>query len=88
MTLIEKQDLFDFDTSIDRTGTGSAKWDKYASEDVIPLWVADMDIKVAPAITAAIQKRLEHGIFGYTLPTEGVQEAIIRYYKASVQQQN
>lgn len=84
MTL-EQQDIFDFETPIDRTGTGALKLDKYAGKDVIPLWVADMDLRVAPAITAAVQERIEHGIFGYTLPTEGVQDSVMTYYKVSVQ---
>ena len=55
-----------FDELVERRGTGCVKWDESPSEDVIPLWVADMDFKAAPAIQEAIKKRAEHGVFGYT----------------------
>ena len=56
-----------FDEIIDRRGTNSYKWDLVKEEDVIPMWVADMDFQTAPAIIEALQKRVAHGIFGYTL---------------------
>lgn len=60
---------FDFDTPVDRRGSGCFKYDAlkllYGREDLLSLWVADMDFRVAPAIQAAIQKRTEHGVFGY-----------------------
>jgi cystathionine beta-lyase len=59
---------FDFDTIIDRRGTASEKWDKYAGRDIIPLWVADMDFRSPPAIIDALHERVSHGIFGYTAP--------------------
>ena len=55
---------FDFDTEVIRRGSDCMKWDE-CPEDVIPLWVADMDFKAAPAILRALQKRAEHGVFGY-----------------------
>jgi cystathionine beta-lyase len=58
--------VFDFDAAVDRSGTGSEKWDKYAGRDVIPMWVADMDFRSAPAIIEALRRRVEHGVFGYT----------------------
>ena len=45
--------------------------------------VADMDLRVSPAIEAALHKHVEHGIFGYTDPTKGVKKAVMKYYKAS-----
>jgi cystathionine beta-lyase len=57
---------FDFDTVIDRNGTASVKWDKYAGQDIIPLWVADMDFRSPPAVIEALHERVSHGIFGYT----------------------
>lgn len=78
-----KQQAFDFETAINRSDTGALKWDKYEGKDVIPLWVADMDLRTAPVIEAAVHKRVEHGIFGYTSPTKGVQEAVMKYYEAS-----
>ena len=57
---------FDFDHTPDRRGSGSYKWDSSEREDVIPLWVADMDFETAPVIREALRKRVEHGVFGYT----------------------
>ncbi|WP_378955226.1 MalY/PatB family protein [Pelosinus sp. sgz500959] len=61
---------YDFDAVLDRTKNFAAKYDevgkKFGRDDLIPLWVADMDFKVAQPITEAIQKRAEQGIFGYT----------------------
>ena len=57
---------FDFDTLIDRRNTGSIKWDKYAGQDVIPMWVADMDFRSPPAVMQALHERVDHGVFGYT----------------------
>lgn len=63
-----------------RTQTGSLKWDRY-SADVLPLWVADMDIETAPEIIEALKKRLDHKIFGYTIPYDSVYDAVIQYLK-------
>jgi cystathionine beta-lyase len=59
---------FDFDHPPDRRGTDSQKWQKYADRDILPMWVADMDFRSAPAITAALEKRVAHGIYGYARP--------------------
>lgn len=67
---------FDFDTPIDRSGTSSTKWNRYNGRDVIPMWVADMDFRCAPAIVAALKARVEHGVFGYTDPPEDLAPAI------------
>lgn len=56
---------FDFDEIVPRRGTGSMKWDDNPDDDIIPMWVADMDFKTAPAIIDALKKRVEHGVFGY-----------------------
>lgn len=57
---------YDFDKIIPRRGTNSYKWDSFpVGKDVLPLWVADMDFRTAPAITDALAKRVAHGIFGY-----------------------
>ncbi|OQX70784.1 MAG: cystathionine beta-lyase [Candidatus Cloacimonas sp. 4484_275] len=65
---------FDFDKIIDRKNTDCFKWDYnkeiFGTENVIPLWVADMDFEVAPVIKEAIKKRAEHGIYGYTFYPE------------------
>lgn len=70
---------YNFDELIERRGTGCVKWDE-APAEVIPMWVADMDFKVAPAIQKAIQKRAEHGVFAYTLVEEDYYEAVISWF--------
>lgn len=70
---------YNFDTCPDRTGYGSLKWDKYKGRDILPLWVADMDFETAPEIVAGLQKRLDHGIFGYTIPFEAPTDAVLNY---------
>ena len=72
---------YDFDELVDRRGTGCVKWDESPSKDVIPLWVADMDFKAAPAIQEAIRKRAEHGVFGYTVVGDDYYEAIISWFR-------
>ncbi len=59
--------MFDFDTITERHGTDSLKWDKY-DQNVLPLWVADMDFPSPPAVLEALKNRVDHGIFGYTNP--------------------
>jgi cystathionine beta-lyase len=73
--------LYDFDELIDRRGSGSYKWDEAESNDVLPLWVADMDFRVAPPITEALQRRVAHGIFGYTAVPESYYEAVINWFR-------
>ncbi|MDQ8207636.1 PatB family C-S lyase [Coraliomargarita sp. SDUM461003] len=70
---------YNFDTCPDRTGYGSLKWDKYKGRDILPLWVADMDFTTAPEIMNALQARLDHGIFGYTVPYDAPVEAVLNY---------
>jgi len=64
-----------FDEIIDRRASGCEKWNLYA-EDVLPMWVADMDFRVAPAISQALGQVVEHGIFGYARPSAALTEAI------------
>ena len=68
---------FDFDTCPPRLGTDSQKWQKYAGRDVLPLWVADMDFKSSPAIIAALQERVAHGVFGYARPVKSTVGAVV-----------
>lgn len=68
---------FDFDSVPDRHGTDSQKWQKYAGRDILPLWVADMDFKSAPAIVDALHRRVDHGIFGYARPVKSTVDAIV-----------
>lgn len=73
----------DFDEVIDRRGTGSLKWDRYAGREVLPMWVADMDFAVCPAITQALHERIGHPVHGYTRAYPGPVEAIMAYLKRS-----
>jgi cystathionine beta-lyase len=68
---------FDFDEVIDRRETAAVKWDKYAGRDIIPMWVADMDFRSAPAIVEALKQRAQHGVFGYTDPPQQLNDAIV-----------
>lgn len=70
----------DFDHLTPRSGSGSYKWDTAPAPDIIPLWVADMDFTVAPAITDALRRRVDHGIFGYTHVPDRFFDATIRWY--------
>ena len=64
-----------FDQIINRRCTESVKWNKF-DEDVLPMWVADMDFRSPEPVIAALQERVAHGIFGYGFELEGLQEAI------------
>lgn len=68
---------FDFDSVLERHGTGSEKWDRYRGRDVIPMWVADMDFRSPPAVIEALRRRVEHGVYGYTGPTPEVMKAVL-----------
>ncbi len=70
-----------FTESIDRRDTGSLKWDKYAGRDILPLWVADMDFRSPEAVLQALHARVDHGVFGYTIPYADVIEAVLDYLK-------
>lgn len=69
---------YNFDSINNRVGTNSVKWDIHP--DVIPLWVADMDFQVFPELKEALSKRVDEGIFGYTLVPESYYEAIINWF--------
>ena len=71
---------YDFDKQIPRRGTGSYKWDSAGSENVLPMWVADMDFRTAPVIADALLRRVEHGIFGYTRVPDSYYEAVTGWF--------
>lgn len=73
--------MYNFDELVERRGTNCVKWDESPSPDVIPLWVADMDFRVAPAIEDALQKRVAHGVFGYNIVPESYYEAVISWFR-------
>jgi len=82
---------FDFDTPVDRQHTASLKWEKFKGQDILPLWVADMDFRSPPAVMEALHRRVEHGVFGYgTVPAELVKvvcEMLLRKYSWQVDPQ-
>ena len=71
---------YNFDKQISRRGTDSYKWDSAESENVLPMWVADMDFRTAPAIVDALRRRVEHGIFGYTRVPDSYYEAVTGWF--------
>lgn len=71
---------YDFSRPTDRRGTDSYKWDSAPEADIIPLWVADMDFETFPCITEALQRRVAHGIFGYTRVPEAYYEAVCNWF--------
>jgi cystathionine beta-lyase len=74
---------FDFDRIVERRGTDSMKWGRYG-DDVLPLWVADMDFQSPKAVIDALRQRVEHGVYGYGIePPElrpVIQERLQRLY--------
>ncbi len=76
---------FDFDTKVSRAGTASLKYDArqqyFGRDDVVPLWVADMDFPAPEAVTKALVARAEHGIFGYTDYPESVYESLQWWFR-------
>ena len=70
--------MFDFENIIDRHGTNSLKWDFFG--DDLPMWVADMDFRVAPKIQKAILKRADHPVYGYTVVPDELFEAYIGWW--------
>lgn len=79
--------MTDFDTVTSRKNTASLKWDKYRDQDILPFWVADMDFKLAEPIQKAVEDRVSHGVFGYTVAPDGLSEAIIAHLQNEYQWQ-
>lgn len=75
---------FNFDQIIDRSHTSSSKWEKYAGQDILPFWVADMEFATPAFIREAIGTRLAHEVIGYTRTpasiTEAFQDWLVRNY--------
>ena len=71
---------FDFDEILPRRGTNSYKWDSAADNDVLPMWVADMDFPTAPVIVDALRRRVEHGAFGYTKVPDAYYDAVCNWF--------
>ena len=71
-----------FDAPVDRRGSDSIKWSKYAGRDVLPLWVADMDFAAPPPVIATLHQRIEHGVFGYGGPWPSLTESVLAHLES------
>ncbi|KAB2822886.1 MAG: cystathionine beta-lyase [Paludibacter sp. 47-17] len=76
---------YNFDEIIDRKGTDAVKLERckalFGTEDVLPLWVADMDFRTPDFILDTIRKRLDHPILGYSVPPEGFNDAFVKWVR-------
>lgn len=76
---------YDFDRVIDRSNTRSYKWDQseklFGNKNVLPLWVADMDFESPPAVQKALLRRVQSGIYGYSVPSESYKQAIVHWFR-------
>lgn len=76
--------MTNFDDKIERKNTGSIKWDKpkieYRCDDMIPMWVADMDFAIAPEIIEALRNRLDHPVFGYQRVDDSYKQAFVKHF--------
>jgi len=72
---------YDFNEIIPRKGSHSYKWDYNTHENILPMWVADMDFRAAPAVIEALTKRVQHGIFGYTKVPPQYFDAITNWFQ-------
>lgn len=71
--------MYQFDRLIERRGTNSLKWK--VKENELPMWVADMDFQTAPEIIEALHKRVQHGVFGYTVVPDSWREAVSDWWE-------
>ena len=76
---------YNFDEYIDRRGTDCIKYDGmapfYDVSDLLPMWIADMDFKSPPCVIDALRRRVEHGVYGYSLPSPQWETAITDWLK-------
>jgi cystathionine beta-lyase len=72
---------FNFDAIINRQNTASAKWDRYQSPDILPMWLADMDFESPPEILTALHQRVDHGVFGYSRPSDDLVDTVLARLK-------
>lgn len=75
--------MYNFDREINRRHTNSIKYDREKAQDplIIPMWVADMDFETLPEVKTALEKRAQHGIFGYAAPTDSYYQAVMNWMK-------
>ena len=71
---------YNFDERIPRRDSHSYKWDSAEEEALLPMWVADMDFRTAPAVMEALQRRVAHGIFGYTKVPQAYYDAVMDWF--------
>lgn len=72
---------YNFDEHVNRRHTNSYKWDLMDGDDVIPMWVADMDFQAAKPIRDALARRVEQGVFGYELVPDEYYKAVISWFE-------
>ena len=70
---------FDFITPVERKNTASLKWQRYEQQDVLPMWVADMDLTSPPAVQQALKAAVERGVFGYGEVPAKLNQAFIEW---------
>ncbi|MDR0921370.1 MAG: pyridoxal phosphate-dependent aminotransferase [Lactobacillales bacterium] len=77
--------MYDFQTVINRRNTNNIKWDsigkEYHEDDLLPLWIADMDFRANPKVLEELQKIIDFGIIGYSDPSDSLYEEIIAWQK-------
>lgn len=82
---MKTKETYNFDTIIDRHRTNSVKWDFcnccFGVDDILPMWVADMDFMAPPAVVAAAREAAEHGIYGYSALPDGYFDAVVSWVK-------
>lgn len=71
---------YNFDEVINRRNTNSVKWDTSQGEDILPMWVADMDFKAADPIIKVLEKRVQHGVFGYAAIPDSYYDAEVNWW--------
>lgn len=76
---------YNFDEVVNRQGTNSVKWDNlkevYGRDDILPMWIADMDFKAPPEVLEALKAKLDHGVFGYNVKSDSLYNSIINWVK-------
>lgn len=69
-----------FDRGVDRRGTSSYKWDSDKAENILPLWVADMDFCTAPGVQRALEERARHGVYGYVKVPQSYYDSVVDWF--------
>src|SRR5690625_1397834 len=77
--------MTDFQTVYNRHNTHSLKWDHvqtiFGTDDILPMWVADMDFKAPKEVNQALKERAEHGIYGYTIINDDIKNEVVNWNK-------